>query len=325
MRRVQGVFPEVIAFGALRVAARRAARGTRSPCAVRWLAELERECLSLQRALGDGTWAPGPLHRFRIRDPKPRTIAAAPFADRVVHHALCAAMEPHLEACADPDSYACRTGRGSLAALRRVQALARRHAWYAKLDVRHFFETVRHDVLAARLARRFDDPPLLDLVARILRGGAEAPGVGLPIGSLTSQHLGNFLLGALDGHARRELRVGGWVRYMDDVLALGASRDEVTAFARGVDAFVRERLGQETKPEATRIAPVHAGIPWLGFRVWPGCLRLDGARKRRLVRRARALRRLAEGGQEAAAAEKGSSVFAWAAPVGALRNAIVSW
>jgi hypothetical protein len=93
-------------FWALRAAALRASRGvSRSAGCAAFLCELEREILQLQRELREGRYEPGPFHTFPIRDPKPRVISAAPFRDRVVHHALCAAMEPVFEAEADFDIF----------------------------------------------------------------------------------------------------------------------------------------------------------------------------------------------------------------------------
>ena len=127
MRRAGHLFEQVADFHALRTAAVRAARGKRrQPEAAAFLADLEPEVLRLQRELLAGAWRPGPYRTFAITDPKPRTISAAPFRDRVVHHALCAALEPVFERYAVFDSYACRPGKGTLAALRRAQAHARR-------------------------------------------------------------------------------------------------------------------------------------------------------------------------------------------------------
>ncbi len=126
-------FDEATEFWALRTAARRAARGGRSSAGTAsFLCELETEVLTLQRELRSGSYQPGAFHVFPIREPKPRLISAAPFRDRVVHHALCAALEPTLEAEADPDSYACRRGKGTLAALRRIQAHTRSWPWFGK-------------------------------------------------------------------------------------------------------------------------------------------------------------------------------------------------
>ena len=138
-------FERIAAFGPLRRAALRAARGHRtSPEVANFLADLEREVLALERELLAGTWTPRPLTTFHIREPKPRTISAAAFRDRVVHHAVCAELDPVFEARGDKDSYACRPGKGSHAAVLRAQAHARQHPWFVKLDVRHFFETILH-------------------------------------------------------------------------------------------------------------------------------------------------------------------------------------
>lgn len=258
-------FDEVTAFFTLRRAARRAARGSRgSPGAAAFLCELEAEVLALQRELRAGAYEPGPFTTFPIREPKPRLISAAPFRDRVVHHAVCAVLEPELEREADPDSYACRRGRGTLAAVHRIQAHCRRWPWFAKLDVHHCFETVDLSVLRGLLIQRFPDPPLLDVLDRVLDRGAGPDGRGLPIGNLTSQHLANLLLGEVDREARR-------------------------------------------------LAPVHAGVPALGFRVWPRRIRLDGARRRRVLRRLRRQGRAVEAGllSESEAARSAGAWIGW--------------
>jgi RNA-directed DNA polymerase len=306
-------FDEVTAFFSLRRAARRAARGSRgSPGAAAFLCELEAEVLALQRELRAGAYEPGPFTTFPIREPKPRLISAAPFRDRVVHHAVCAVLEPELEREADPDSYACRRGRGTLAAVHRIQAHCRRWPWFAKLDVHHCFETVDLSVLRGLLIQRFPDPPLLDVLDRVLDRGAGPDGRGLPIGNLTSQHLANLLLGEVDREARR-IGVGGWVRYMDDMLLFGPDRDAVTRWRDALAAFVVARLHQVDKPSARRLAPVHAGVPALGFRVWPRRIRLDGARRRRVLRRLRRQGRAVEAGllSESEAARSAGAWIGW--------------
>jgi RNA-directed DNA polymerase len=279
------------------------------------LAELEREVLALQRELLDGAYRPRPLTTFQITDPKPRTISAAAFRDRVVHHALCAAMSPAFERFAVHHSYACRKGKGNRAAVIQVQRLTRRHGWFCKLDVRHFFETVDHRTLEDQLARRFKDRRALALVGRLLEVGETAPGVGLPIGNLTSQHFGNFYLGHLDHHALEVLRVGAWVRYMDDLLLFGPDKDRVRAWAQGAAEFLEGPLKLSVKREATVLAPVHVGVPFLGLRIWPAQIRLDGARARRFRRRFRRLEAdLAAGRIDADGRERSAqSLVGWAA------------
>jgi RNA-directed DNA polymerase len=290
MRRAGHLFERVVGFGHLCRSARRAARGKEiTDEAARFLIDLEIEALALQRELLDGSYAPGRFRTFEISDPKPRTISAAPFCDRVVHHALCAVLEPVFERYAIHDSYACRTGKGSLSAIQRAQQLSRRHAWFLKLDIRHYFETLDHEILFQLMARLVKDRRVLDLTARILsaRAAGQPDGKGLPIGNLTSQHFANLYLGTFDHHAKEALRARGYLRYMDDMILFGPDRATMRRWRDEATSFLEGPLRLEVKEEATRIGPVAEGVPYLGFRIWPRQIRFDGARARRFRRRVR--------------------------------------
>ena len=294
MKRYGRLFERVASFPSLCAAARRAARGKAlSTDALRFLADLEPEVLQLERELLAGTYAPRPYHTFPICDPKPRNISAAAFRDRVVHHAVCAVLEPIIERDAIHDSYACRRGKGMHVAVRRVQSFTRRHAWFLALDVEHFFETADHAVLKARLRRKIKDPRLLDLIDRFIDHGCPGspPGKGLPIGNLTSQHFANFYLGPFDRFAKSKLRVPGYVRFMDDVLLFGPDRATIRAWSAACAGFARDTLRLRLRKKAERRGPVHAGVPFLGLRIWPRLIRFDSARVRRVRRHLRALRR----------------------------------
>lgn len=92
------LFGQIANFGALHDAWRKAVKGKRrKPGAARFTANLEKELLRLERELQDRSWRPGRYVEIAIRDPKPRMVSAAPFRDRVVHHALCAVVEPIFE------------------------------------------------------------------------------------------------------------------------------------------------------------------------------------------------------------------------------------
>lgn len=164
----------------------------------RFLGQLELNCNSLVHSLLDGSWTPGPYHRFIVCDPKRREIHAARFADRVVHHALLNVAGPLLEKGASEASFACRRGRGNTRAVDAVWRAAGRCRWFLKLDVRRYFDSVSHDILLNLLHRRFKDHRFLLVVERIIRSYEKSPGCGLPIGTLTSQYLANFYLDGLD-------------------------------------------------------------------------------------------------------------------------------
>ncbi|MFO1051284.1 MAG: reverse transcriptase/maturase family protein [Planctomycetota bacterium] len=293
MRRAQGLFGHIATFAALRRAAFRAARGKRrSASAARFLDRLEPECLRLERELLEDTWRPGPASTFAICDPKPRTITAVPFADRVVHHALIGALEPVFERRMIAHSYACRRDKGMHAALARVQRLVRRFRFALRMDVRSFFPSLHHDVVFDSIERLVKDRRVLALVRRILAGPDDGPGgaLGLPIGSLTSQWFANLVLDRLDHHACEVLRQGGYTRYMDDFVCFDDDRDRLRDTRQALGAFLEQELRLVAKPTATRLMPTGCGVPWLGFSVFPGTTRLRPENAKRYARRLRELR-----------------------------------
>ena len=294
MKRVDGLFSRIVAFDNLLAAERRAARGKRDRDSVaRFEFHLERELIRLQEELIDGSYRPGAFCTFEVRDPKRRAICAAPFRDRVVHHAVCHVLEPVLERRSIHDSYACRVGKGTHAAISRARVLARRFGFFLKCDVRRFFASVDHVVLEDLLARLLKDRRLLALLSRIIAHGppGATPGVGLPIGNLTSQHFANLYLGELDHQVKERLRVAGYLRYMDDLLLFAQDKPTLHLHLAEIRRFLAERLRLGLKESATMIAPVTEGIPFLGFRVYPGTVRLNQRTRRRFRTQMRALER----------------------------------
>jgi RNA-directed DNA polymerase len=313
VKRAGSLFEQVVSFPALRRAALRAARRKRAkPSTAAFLVDLESEVLALERELRSKTWVPRPFRTFSVSDPKPRTISAADFRDRVVHHALCSVLEPLFERAAIFDSYACRKDKGTHAAVLRAQTFSRRRAFYLKLDVRHFFETADHAVLKAQVRRRVKDRDLLWLVDTILDHGAPGspPGRGLPIGNLTSQHLANHCLTDLDHFVKQDLRVREYLRYMDDLILLDDQKARLWEARDGIAGFLRDQLALALKEEVTLLAPVLEGLPFLGFRVWPSLIRLDPRAARRFRARMRDLQHGLEEGalSEEEAARSGASV-----------------
>ena len=156
------------------------------------------------------------------------------------------------ESCFDAyqiyDSYACRLGKGLDGALVRAQNYARRYQWYAKLDVRKYFDHIDHDTLRDLLRRRFKDEKLLALFDSIIASYAATPGKGIPIGNLTSQYFANHYLAVWDHYTTESLGVSRYVRYMDDFVAWSNDKEALKAYADESQAFLREHLGLELKP-----------------------------------------------------------------------------
>lgn len=290
MKRQAGLFERIIRFDNLLLAARKAAQGKRhKPSVARFEFHLEQELLVLAQELEDLTYQPGSYFTFEIYDPKRRRICAAPYRDRVVHHAVCNVLEPHFERRLIFDTYACRPGKGSHAAIQRAQHFARQHGYFLKCDIHKYFDSVDHGMLKTLLTRLFKDTSLLALLQRIIEHappGARA-GKGLPIGNLTSQHFANLYLGELDHHLKDRLSIKGYLRYMDDLLLFADDKPSLHRWLADIQRFLHEKLRLNLKDKATRVAPVSEGIPFLGFRIYPGVIRLNQRTLRRFRRQVR--------------------------------------
>ncbi len=114
MKRHKHLWGQICSYENIAAAAHEAMRGKREKSAgARFFSVWEREAVRLARELRDGSYRPGGYHYFKITDPKERVVAAAPFRDRVVHHALVRVIEPLFEPRFIEDSYACRKGKGT--------------------------------------------------------------------------------------------------------------------------------------------------------------------------------------------------------------------
>jgi RNA-directed DNA polymerase len=311
-------FEQVAAFLPLCRAARSAYHGKpHSREAMAFTLDLEREILRLEGELLSRSYRPRHYRRFSIADPKPRMICAAAFRDRVVQHALCNELASTLEAEAIEESFACRAGKGSHAAMRWTQLLAQQFKYVLKLDVRRFFATVDHTILKRLLFRRIGDQSLRWLLGLFVDPGVPGlpTGEGLPIGNLTSQYFANFYLGPVDQLVKRTLRSPGYCRYMDDLLLFGDNKRELWRSAQSIEHFITTRLRLTLRPEVTLVCPTSQGVPFLGFRIWPNHMRFDGKRRLRFRRQFTILQRKLDDSalSEEDAGRSASSLIAWSA------------
>jgi retron-type reverse transcriptase len=290
MKRSAVGLAEIADWHNLATAFHAAARGKRGRGDVEaFRAGLDGELARLRAELLAGIWSPQPMRRFRIHDPKPRLIHAPCFRDRVAHHAIMAHVGPVLDRALAFDTYACRTGKGTIAAVQRAADHARNYEWFAQIDVRAYFASIDHAVLLRLLERRFKNQGLLATLARIVHAHAEPAGRGLPIGTLTSQHFANFYLAGLDRHLLEVCRVRGFVRYMDDVVWWADDRMSARAAIGAARAYLADRLHLEVK-QTVRLGRSRTGLVFCGFRILPGGVLLSRRRQRRYA----ALRKAAE-------------------------------
>ena len=280
-------FERLISWENLLEAYRKAALGKRGrKSAAGFEHQLADRLLDLQDELRSLRYRPGPYFNFSIHEPKKRLISAAPFRDRVVHHALCNIIEPRFERRFIFDSYANRVGKGTHRALDRLQQFAKRFRYALRMDIVQHFASIDHAILRDTLARVIREKDLLWLVDRVVESGTGVldgeynivwfPGDdlfsvqrprGLPIGNLTSQFWSNCYLDPFDHFVKRELRCPAYLRYVDDFALLSDNRRELWRWkAAIVNRLATIRL---TIHARAQVIPTSSGIPWLGFIVYP--------------------------------------------------------
>ncbi len=292
------------------LAAAKARRGkSRRPDVETWWLRRETEILALREELLSGAYRPGPYRFFTIHEPKRREIAAAPFRDRVVHHALCNLLAPVLERRFIARGFSCQTGKGTTVARECCRTLTNRHRYVLKCDVRKFFPSIDHAILLAKLEPWVRCPGARELIRRIVASyqtGMDIPPPvfagddwvdaatrprGLPIGNLTSQLWGNSYLDELDHWITETQGHGAYLRYTDDFLVFGPDKDHLWPLHAGImEQLARVRL-KLAEPKS-RLLAAREGIPFCGFRFLPEHRpRVLGTTKRRFENRRRAFGR----------------------------------
>jgi RNA-directed DNA polymerase len=312
----------------LRLAFWRAARGKADRPDVRaFRSNLNDRLMEICGELREDRCGFGPYSHFRVFDPKERLIAVAPFRDRVVHHCVMAACEPVFERYCIQDTYACRRGKGAQLAVGRARQYAHRHDWFLKWDIAKYFDSIPHARMMVLLERRFKDGRLLRLFERLLDSHHATPARGLPIGNLTSQHFANAYLGQLDHWLKDDKGAGSYVRYMDDMVLWGDCRQELAAWQDRVEAFVVERLDLRIKPNIQLNRCDH-GMTFLGYRIYPGGIRLAPRSRRRYIRKLNGCLDAWEKGtladDSAARRVQALAAFARFANTGAFRQAVLA-
>lgn len=286
MKTAKNLFDQILHWDNLLLAANRARKGKKYQSNVaRFDFHLERELLRLQHELATKTYRPGSYRAFLITDPKERLISAAPYRDRVVHHALCNVIEPVFEKTFIHDSYANRKGKGTHRAIERYQHYARQYPCVLKCDIRKFFPSIDHAILKQEIRWKIACPDTFWLCELIIDNSNPQeehlvyfPGDdlfaptgrrrGLPIGNLTSQFWANVYLNRFDHFVKEELQAPGYVRYVDDFVLFAADKTQLHDWKAQIAARLAG-LRLLPHPDKTQVHGVRNGVPFLGFRVFP--------------------------------------------------------
>ena len=300
-----GSFERLSAFPALWDAWRQCRRGKRGRATIAAFdLDADRHLLALSRALRGGSYRPAPWRLRVIEDPKLRLISAPAVRDRVVHHALLAEIGPCFERGFIAHSYTAGSGRGPHRAVLQHLSWQRRFGFRLHLDIAGYFPSIDHARLSALMRRRLYDPRTLGLIELILRSGDQVhrdplaarvlaarcppPGQGLALGSWFSQWCGTFYLDGLDQFVKRELKIPGYLRYMDDFVLFDDDATRLAEARAAIAEWLAHERGLALNPKHQEVVPGRAPSVFLGYRITRAGIAPSRKLRRRMRGRVRA-------------------------------------
>ena len=267
-------YDDIISVENLLLAWKEFARGKRKK---RDVQEFEDKLLSnvldLHFNLSNHTYRHGPYEAFNISDPKPRNIHKATVHDRLVHHAIYRVLYPFFDRTFISDSFSCRNKQGTHRALNRLRSFAfrvshnhTRSCWILKCDIRKFFANIDHEVLKSILAEYISDKNILWLLDRVIDSfNSGRPGVGLPLGNLTSQLLVNIYMNKFDQFMKHKIKAKYYLRYADDFVILAENKQYLVDLIPVLEKFLSIELKLELHPQKVFIKTIASGVDFLGW------------------------------------------------------------
>jgi len=286
MKRAGHLIEKIADFDNLHVAYYKAQKGKADKREViEYGKRLQANLQNLQAQILLGEAEVGGYHYFTIYDPKQRLICAAPFGQRVLHHALMNVCHPFFERAQIFDSYASRIEKGTYAALERAKHFIRRYQWFLKLDYRKYFDSLDHGVINSQLHALFKDRRLLNIFESIIASYGASPNKGVPIGNLTSQYFANHYLTGADHYVKEVLEIPAYVRYMDDGVLWHEDKKTLLRAGSRLNEYSDARLKLTLKPFCLN-QNAH-GLPFLGYLLYPERTRLAQRSRTRFLKKLR--------------------------------------
>lgn len=298
MKRYNNLWSQIIDFKNIYQAAHQAQRGKRfRDNVLEFNYNLESELIAIQSDLTEKTYLPGPYRTFQIVEPKKRMISAAPYRDRVVHHALCNVIVSIFEKTFIYDSYANRLGFGTHKALKRFTKFARSSRYVFQADIQKYFPSIDHEILKTIVRQKIKCKDTLWLVDKIIDGSNEQEAAnyyfagddlfspyerrrGLPIGNLTSQFFANLYLNSFDHFVKEQLKATKYVRYVDDFAIFSDNKEYLEETRLKISEFL-VKLRLKIHPIKSQIFETRIGATFLGFRVFPEHIRVKAENLKR--------------------------------------------
>lgn len=267
MKRVGNLFDKVFSRENLYQAYLDARKGKRKKKAChRFTINLGTNLKALYDEIHAGTYHPQSYFEFTVHEPKERKIYAPAFRDIVVQHAIYRHIYPIFDRTFIDQSYACRKGGGTHRASDYTQqalAASDPESYVLTLDVRKFFYSIPRKILCWLFTRKIKDSRVLKIMYMFVD---MIGSVGIPIGNLLSQLYALICLNPVDHFIKRTLKVKKYVRYVDDMVLVGLTREQCVEYRDRIETFLQDNL--RLSYSKTSIAKVKRGVNFVGYRTW---------------------------------------------------------
>lgn len=285
MKRHGNLFPDLVRLENIYTAHKNAKKGKSHYDEVQMVEDdLAKYLTSLKFDLENDLFTTSDYVVFKIHEPKEREIFKLPYyPDRIVHHALMNIIQPIWDKIFIHDVYSAIPGRGIHKAIYRLADFLQdrmKTQYCLQFDIQKFYPSVDHDILMRLIKRKIKCSRTLNLIEDIVR--SPHGNRGIPIGNYTSQYFANIYLNWFDHFLKQKLKVNYYIRYADDGIILGKSKEHLHNLKEEIEKYLEERLELKLNSR-TSIFPVEGdrGIDFLGYRTFRNyrLLRKSSAKK----------------------------------------------
>lgn len=234
---------------------------------------LSNNLIKMSNQLQNKTYIIGNYRKFKIYEPKERIIEALPYKDRVVIMCFCKySIMPRIEKLLIDDNVSCRKEKGSLFGIKRLEKFLKReyltkknnNIYFLKCDIKKYFPSISHEILINNLKKVGFSKDEMWFIEKLIRY-KNSESYGLPLGNLSSQWFALFYLNKVDRFIKEQLKIKGYVRYMDDMILIHRDKKYLQECKKEIEKICNNDLNLSLN-DKTQIGKVSNGIDFLGFR-----------------------------------------------------------